>query len=278
MPELIEQGHVYIAVPPLYKVKLGSQEFYFEKDQQLEELLARDRIPSVEITSRDGEALKLSEARWARLSSALQQYEGYYARLRSDFGAPAAELMVLHRLIEHEIETPDDIQSAVDAIGENGYVLSVVEKADEELRVRVVETETSAARNIAVPVDLLGSPIYTKLRQAYARLIDVVGAPPFTVRVGKELVIAESFEELRAIVLDAAKQGIQVSRFKGLGEMNAEQLWETTMDPAKRLLMRVDVEDASAADQMFSMLMGDQVEPRRVFIEQNAKDVKFLDV
>ena len=137
MPELIEQGHVYIAVPPLYKVKLGSQEFYFEKDQQLEELLARDRIPNVEITSRDGEALKLSEARWARLSSALQQYEGYYARLRSDFGAPAAELMVLHRLIEHEIETPDDIQSAVDAIGENGYVLSVVEKADEELRVRV---------------------------------------------------------------------------------------------------------------------------------------------
>jgi DNA gyrase subunit B len=278
MPELIEQGHVYIAVPPLYKVKLGNQEFYFEKDQQLEELLARDRIPNVEVTSRDGETLKLSEARWARLTSALQQYEGYYARLRSDFGAPAAELMVLHRLIEHEIETPDDIQSAVDAIGENGYVLSVVEKADEELRVRVVETETSAARNIAVPVDLLGSPIYTKLRQAYARLIDVVGAPPFTVRVGKELVLAESFEELRAVVLDAAKQGIQVSRFKGLGEMNAEQLWETTMDPAKRLLMRVDVEDASAADQMFSMLMGDQVEPRRVFIEQNAKDVKFLDV
>src|SRR6478736_8496296 len=199
MPELVERGHVYIAVPPLYKVKLGSQEFYFEKDQQLEELLARDRIPNVEITSRDGEALKLSEAKWGRLSSALQQYEGYYARLRSDFGAPAAELMVLHRLIEHEIETPDDIQSAVDAIGENGYVLSVVEKADEELRVRVVETETSAARNIAVPVDLLGSPIYTKLRQAYARLIDVVGAPPFTVRVGKELVIAESFEELRAL-------------------------------------------------------------------------------
>src|SRR6476660_9198482 len=220
MPELIEQGHIYIAVPPLYKVKLGSQEFYFEKDAQLEELLARDRIPNVEITSRDGETLKLTEAKWGRLSSALQQYEGYYARLRSDFGAPAAELMVLHRLIEHEIETPDDIQSAVDAIGENGYILSVVEKADEELRVRVVETETSAARNIAVPVELLGSPIYAKLRQAYARLIDVVGAPPFTVRVGKELVIAESFEELRALVLDAAKQGIQVSRFKGLGEMN----------------------------------------------------------
>jgi DNA gyrase subunit B len=185
---------------------------------------------------------------------------------------------VLHRLIEHEIESPADIQGAVNAIGENGYVLSVIEHADEILRVRVVETETSAARNIAVPVELLASPIYAKLRQAYARLVEVVGTPPFTVRVGKEPQIAESFEDLRALALDAAKQGIQVSRFKGLGEMNAEQLWETTMDPSKRLLMRVEVEDASAADRMFSMLMGDQVEPRREFIEQNAKDVRFLDV
>ena len=96
--------------------------------------------------------------------------------------------------------------------------------------------------------------------------------------VGKEPEEAESFDELRALVLDAAKQGMQVSRFKGLGEMNAEQMWETTMDPAKRLLVRVDVEDAHAADQLFSMLMGDQVEPRRVFIEENAKDVRFLDV
>ena len=167
-------------------MKLGSQEFYFEKDSQLEELLARDRIPKVEITSRDGETVKLSEAKWGRLSGALQQYEGYYARLRSDFGAAAAELMVLHRLIEHEIESPADMQGAVSAIAENGYVLSVIEHDDEELRVRVVETETSAARNIAVPVELLGSPIYAKLRQAYARLAELVGAPPFTVRVGKE--------------------------------------------------------------------------------------------
>jgi DNA gyrase subunit B len=278
MPELIEQGHVYIAVPPLYKVKIGSQEYYFEKDAQLEELLARDRIPNVEITSRDGETLKLTEAKWGRVSSALQQYEGYYARLRSDFSAAAAELMVVHRLVEHEIETPQDIQSAIDAIADNGYALSIVDKDEDILRVRVIETETSAAHNVAVPVELLGSPIYAKLRQAYNRLVDIVGQPPFTVRVGKENEVAESFDALRERVLDAAKQGIALSRFKGLGEMNAEQLWETTMDPAKRLLMRVDVEDASAADLMFSKLMGDAVEPRREFIEQNAKDVKFLDV
>jgi DNA gyrase subunit B len=278
MPELIEQGHVYIAVPPLYKVKIGTQEYYFEKDAQLEELLARERIPNVEITSRDGESVKLTEAKWSRVSSALQQYEGYYARLRSDFSAAAAELMVVHRLVEHEIESPGDIQAAIDAIADNGYALSIVDKDEDVLRVRVIETETSAAHNVAVPIELLGSPIYTKLRQAYNRLVDIAGRPPFTVRVGKEDEIAESFDALRALALDAAKQGIQVSRFKGLGEMNAEQLWETTMDPAKRLLMRVEVEDASAADRMFSMLMGDAVEPRREFIEQNAKDVKFLDV
>jgi DNA gyrase subunit B len=279
MPELIDRGHVYIAVPPLYKVKLGSKEFYFEKEAQLEELLARDRIPQVELTDREGEQVKLSEAKWSRLSTALQQYEGYYARLRSDFSAAAAELMVLHRLVEHEIESPDDVETAIAAIADNGYVLSVLEHKDDEFQVRVVETETSAARNIAVPVELLASPIYTKLRQAYARLVDLVGgSPPFRVKIGKEDEVAESFVSLRAHVLDAAKQGIQISRFKGLGEMNAEQLWETTMDPAKRLLMRVDVEDASAADQMFSRLMGDAVEPRREFIEQNAKDVKFLDV
>jgi DNA gyrase subunit B len=278
MPQLIEQGHVYIAVPPLYKVKIGSQEYYFEKDAQLEELLARERIPNVEITSRDGESAKLTEAKWSRVSSALQQYEGYYARLRSDFSAAAAELMVVHRLIEHEIETPGDIQAAIDAIAANGYALSIVDKNEDVLRVRVIETETSAAHNVAVPIELLGSPIYTKLRQAYNRLVEIAGRPPFTVKVGKETEVAESFDALRALALDAAKQGIQVSRFKGLGEMNAEQLWETTMDPAKRLLMRVEVEDASAADRMFSMLMGDAVEPRREFIEQNAKDVKFLDV
>ena len=142
----------------------------------------------------------------------------------------------------------------------------------------MVETETSAARNITVPVELLASPIYRGLRNAYAKLADQLGPPPFTVTVGKEQVVAESFEDLRATVLDAAKQGIQLSRFKGLGEMNADQLWETTMDPAKRLLVRVEVEDAAAADQVFSMLMGDAVEPRRIFIEENATNVKFLDV
>ncbi len=278
MPELINGGYVYIAVPPLYKVKLGNQEYYFEKDAQLEELLARERVPGVEVTDRAGEPVKLTEAKWNRFVKDLQQYEGYHARLRSDFGAAQTELMILHRLVEHTIDSPGDLGKALTAIGENGYALSLLDGSDEEFQIRVVETETSAARNIAVPVELLGSPIYNGLRSAYGKLAGQLGSPPFTVTVGKEQEVAESFEALRALVLDAAKQGMQVSRFKGLGEMNADQLWETTMDPAKRLLVRVNVEDASAADQVLSMLMGDAVEPRRIFIEENATNVKFLDV
>ena len=112
----------------------------------------------------------------------------------------------------------------------------------------------------------------------YARLVDMVGAPPFKLRLGKKERTALTYEQLRHEALDLAKEGINVGRFKGLGEMNPEELWATTMDPANRMLVKVEVEDAAAADRMFSMLMGDQVEPRREFIESNAKDVRFLDV
>ncbi|MBV8597417.1 MAG: hypothetical protein JO017_01205 [Actinobacteria bacterium] len=278
MPELIDRGHVYIAAAPLYRAKLGNQEFYFEKDSQLEELLARERIPEVAVTDRDGNEVKLTEAKWARFAKELAQYEGYSARLRSDFGPSPAELMLNHRLVEHEIEQPADVQKAIDAIAPNGYELSILERDDDGFRIRLVETETSTARNISVPSELLASPIYAHVKHAYEKLASIVGLPPFTVTVGKQLEVAESYDALRARALDAAKQGLQLSRYKGLGEMDAEELWATTMDPAKRLLIRVDVEDAHAADRLFSMLMGDAVEPRREFIEANAKDVRFLDV
>jgi len=279
MRELFDRGHVYIAVPPLYKVKLGNQEFYFERESQLEELLVRERFGDLDVRDRDGNQVKLTEARWKRFTSALAEFEGWSARLRADFGHRAADLAVSHRLVELDAITPVALEKAIAKLPANGYTLSVLERDEQGVRVKVVEEATSAAQTIALSAELLSSPIYANLRKAYAKLAEVVGPPPFTLTFGKRSTDAQSFSELRASALELAKEvGIQLSRFKGLGEMNADQLWDTTMDPAKRLLVRVDVEDAHAADQLFSMLMGDQVEPRRLFIEENAKDVNFLDV
>jgi DNA gyrase subunit B len=279
MKELFERGHVYIAVPPLYKVKLGNQEYYFEKESQLEDLLVRERFGDLELHDRDGNLVKLTEARWKRFTSALAEFEGWSARLRSDFGHHAADLVISHRFVELEANTPAAVEKALQKLPSNGFTLSVLERDEQGLRVKVVEESTSSAQLIRLTAELLASPIYVNLRKAYARLVEVVGPPQFTLALGKKSAVAQTFSELRTTALDLAKEvGIQLSRFKGLGEMNELQLWETTMDPAKRLLIRADVEDAHAADMLFSMLMGDQVEPRRLFIEENAKDVKFLDV
>ncbi|MDQ4029979.1 MAG: DNA topoisomerase (ATP-hydrolyzing) subunit B [Actinomycetota bacterium] len=278
MQELFDRGHIYIAVPPLYRVKLGNQEFYFEKDAQLEELLVRERIGDIDVRDRSGETVKLTEARWNRFSRSLVEFEGWLGRLRADFGAAQADFMITHRLVETDAGTIGELGKAVAAAPDNGYALTVLDGGAPSLRVKVVETETSAARLISLPPELLVSPIYANLRRAYAKLVEVAGPPPYSLAIGKKRATAETFGSLRHAALELAKEGIQLSRFKGLGEMNPSQLWETAMDPTKRLLVRVDVEDASAADQLFSMLMGDQVEPRRHFIESNAKDVRYLDV
>jgi DNA gyrase subunit B len=278
MEELFDRGHVYIAVPPLYLVKLGNQQTYLEKESQLEDLLVRERFPSLEITARGGETVKLTENRFGRFQRGLNEFEGWSARLRSDFGNQAADFVIGHGLVETDAVSPRDAAKALSRHGLNGYELEP-EATPDALRIRVVETETSTMTNVVVPADLLSSPIYEHVREMYGRLGGVLGgAPPFAIRYGKEQRVAETFQELRRDAFELAKHGIQITRFKGLGEMNASELAATTMDPKKRMLIRVDVEDAAAADLWFSRLMGDEVEPRRDFIEQNALDVRFLDV
>jgi DNA gyrase subunit B len=279
MPELVERGHVYIAVPPLYRVKLGNrQQQYVEKESQFEELLVRERVKDLDVTDRGGQSQKLSEARYTRFAKALHEFDSLTRRLRADFGSAPSHFVVAHRLVETEATTPGEIAAALGSVDANGYEVSVVDATDEEARVRVIERATSAANHITVPSGLLSSPVYASLRKSYARLVEIVGAPPFMLGLGKKTALAETFEELRQRALELAKDGIQVSRFKGLGEMDAIELWETTMNPANRMLIKVEVDDAAAADLVFSTLMGDQVEPRREFIEQNARSVRFLDV
>ena len=277
MPELFERGHVHIAVPPLYKVKLGSQELYFEKDHQLEDLLARERIKDMTVVDRDGTELGFTEARWNRFNRELGDVEAWQAKLASDHGSAAA-FVVQHRIVEGDAGDAKGLARAVAAMPPNGYELTVAESLEANLRIKVVEVETSSASFVDIPASLFADPAYAALRRAYGKTAEVVGLPPYTVAFGKKQATADTFSALREEALALAKEGMQISRFKGLGEMNPEQLWETTMDPQNRMLLRVEVEDAAAADTVFSMLMGDAVEPRREFIEQNARDVRFLDV
>jgi DNA gyrase subunit B len=278
MEELFDRGHVYIAVPPLYLVRMGNQQSYLEKDSQLDELLVREKFPELEIEGRDGAQIKLSEARFPRFQRALAEYEGWAARLRSDFGNPAANFVLNHRLVESEAASPDEAVKAIASSNTNGYALEP-KATKSALNIRVVEISTSATSNIVVPADLFESPIYEHVRKAYARLGEVVGGlPPFKLKLGKQSQYSETFEGLRESAFTLAKHGIHITRFKGLAEMKADELRQTTMDPSRRMLVRVDVEDAAAADLWFSRLMGDEVEPRRDFIQQNALDARFVDV
>ncbi len=198
MPELFDRGHVYIAVPPLYLVKLGNRETYLEKDSQLEDLLVRDKFPSLEITARDGEPVKLTEARYGRFQRALAEFDGWSARLRSDFGAQAADFVIGHRLVETDAGTPAALAHELESFPGNGHTFSILSASDDEVEVKVVEAESSTSVNVRVPSALLVSPIYQNVRRTYLRLGEIAGGlPPFELALGKKRARAQTFDELR---------------------------------------------------------------------------------
>jgi DNA gyrase subunit B len=158
------------------------------------------------------------------------------------------------------------------------HLADVVDQDPLEIRVKAVESKTGFARTHRIKRTLFDSQEYRQLARVHAQLVELVGTPPFDVRLADAREVAPTFEALHEAVLTVAQKGIKLQRFKGLGEMNAEQLGETTMSPTTRTLAQVTLEDAFAADRIFSMLMGDQVEPRRAFIEDNARAVANLDV
>jgi DNA gyrase subunit B len=280
MPELIDAGYVYIAKPPLYRVKQGNQETYLERESELEELLLRDKLEDIEVADANGKATKLSKSRWQSYTRRAKEYEGWGSSLQAEFGHETVRFLEESSLLDEEVATLAAARKVLSTEAEPAepFDTELVEDSDAGLVVKAIERRSGLARTHRLPRELFEHHDYRKFAEVHAALLKQVGRPPFEVRFSGRTSEALSFQALRAAVLELARHGVQLTRFKGLGEMNADQLRETTMDPASRTLARVTLDDATAADQIFSMLMGDQVGPRRDFIESNAKEVKFLDV
>jgi DNA gyrase subunit B len=280
MPELIDAGYVYIAKPPLYRVKQGNQETYLERESELEELLLRDKLEDIEMTDASGKSTKLTRSRWQSYTRRAKEYEGWGSSLQAEFGHEVVRFLEESSLLDEEVATLAGARKVLarEALEAEPFDTEVVEDSDEGLTVKAIERKSGLARTHRLPRELFEHHDYRKFAEVHAALLKQLGRPPFEVRLGDHSEEALSFEATRGAVLKLASRGATLDRFKGLGEMNADQLRETTMDPATRTLARVTLDDATAADQIFSMLMGDQVGPRRAFIESNAKEVKFLDV
>jgi DNA gyrase subunit B len=280
MEELIKAGYVYIAKPPLYKLKQGSRERYIEKDSELEEILLSDKWEKIEVFDRHGTQFKLTEARWQRFTRLLKQYEGWSSSLRATHGHDVVQFLEESSLLGEQALSAEAAIELLSRAGLDGdtHATELLGSDPLELRVRAVEAKSGFARVHRIKRSLFDSQEYRQLARVHAQLVELAGVPAFDVRLGDARESAPSFEALHPAVMAVAQKGTKLQRFKGLGEMNAEQLGETTMAPATRTLAQVTLEDAFAADRIFSMLMGDQVEPRRAFIEDNARAVANLDV
>ncbi len=280
MPDLIEAGYVYLAKPPLYKVKAGSKDIYIEKESELEEVLLRDKLEKMEVKDRVGGEFKLTHARWQKFVRLLKQYEGWASSLQADWGHNAVHFLEVTHLLDEGITDADGAAKLLKGDTPEGepYDVSVVSEGAAELIVKMVERKTGSASTHKLRRDMFSTSEYRNFVRVHGELNQLAGTPPFNVVLGKKHDEAESFEDLHRAVLDVAKEGVPVTRFKGLGEMNADQLYDTTMDASRRTLQQVQIEDALATADIFSRLMGEKVEPRREFIERHAREVTNLDV
>jgi DNA gyrase subunit B len=282
MQPLIEAGYVYIAKPPLYRLTRGQKHRYIERESELEDILLGDKFEKLEITDHEAKAFKLTDARWKRFTRLLRQYEGWASALRATHGQSVVSFMQQARLLEEQIADVDGLLRHVAAEEGNGdghaFRLTLVEQRPTEIVIRTHEAKSGLATTHHVRRSALEANEYHRLAAVHRDLVALTGTPPFTVRLADHSADAAGFAELHEQVLELAQRGIDYYRFKGLGEMDADELRETTMDPATRTLVQVTMDDAASADRVFSMLMGDQVEPRRAFIEENARLVTNLDI
>jgi len=287
MPELIERGHVYIGLPPLYKLKQGKQEMYLKDDAALNAYLVSNAVDNAELQVGPDTPAVTGEA----LEKLLRDYQlalDQVARLSHRFDSNLLNAMIEHTALEPALWNDAGAMQtwiegltkrlAASGLGKPRYRAALRPAVGEQpAALEVVREQHGLSHTWLLPQTFFASAEYRPILHASQDLAGLLQADA-VVRRGNGSRGVLSFAEARAWLLEEAKKGRTIQRFKGLGEMNPEQLWETTVNPETRRMLQVGVEDAFAADQMFSMLMGEAVEPRRDFIEANALKVANLDV
>ncbi len=279
MPQLVEGGHVYIAQPPLYKIKHGKSELYLKDDHALHQHLltlaleGASLVPAAGATPIEGEAL-------GELARNYLLAEAVIKRL-ADFVDPGVLHAMLARDIALDLSTESSARASAERLARHaptGVRIEAEQDAKtESWRLRVERIKHGNLRVGHLDDDFVHSGDYAQIRRT-AQLVAGLANSGAVIRRGDKSQVVAGFAEAMTWLLAEAERGLTKQRYKGLGEMNPEQLWETTMDPAVRRLLKVQIEDAIAADEIFTTLMGDDVEPRRAFIEANALYARNLDV
>jgi DNA gyrase subunit B len=287
MPELIERGHVYIGLPPLYKIKQGKNELYLKDDAALDQYLANNAVENAKLVPADNEPaiegaqlekllLAFAGARDAIARNAYR-YDPALLEALIDFTPLDAVSLARNTDERHELDALEARLNRT-GLGRPRFRIDAQAASDQHPGALLVKRTHMGETVVQVlPLSSFEHGELRPLREAAALLHGLLREGAKIVRGNREEPVA-SFAEAYAWLLEEAKKGRQIQRFKGLGEMNPEQLWETTVNPDSRRLLQVRIEDAVAADQIFSTLMGDVVEPRREFIEENALKVANLDV
>ncbi len=287
MPALIERGHIYIAQPPLYKVKRSKQEFYVKDDAELDSVLLNTAIESAALYVNaaapplQGSGLEMLARRYMEVQAIIKRWSRRYddRLLEQLIYAPEVTPQDFDRL-EWLRDWVTGLNARMNALadGTRTYRVSVREAADgHAARIIIHKTEHGTPTQKFLPREFFESAEYQRIADLARTLAGLIGEGAYATR-GAERQDIGSFKEAMKWLFDQARKGQTIQRYKGLGEMNPEQLWETTINPESRRLMHVRIEDAVASDDIFTTLMGDQVEPRREFIEKNALSVANLDI
>jgi DNA gyrase subunit B len=279
MRELVERGHIYIAQPPLYKIKHGKNEMYIKDDNELNAHLLKLGLDGASLTPAEG-ADPIHTDALAGLARTYLLAEAVIRRL-TDWIDPT----VLHALlandlplsVEDEAAARDSAARLQAAVGNEVSIEAFYTESAEAWTLNIARMHHGNRKLTQIDADFLRSGDWRIIRQATESISGLI-QPGAIMRRGEKQQAVTSFAEAIRWMLADVERGLSKQRYKGLGEMNPEQLWETTMDPAVRRLLRVQIDDAIAADEIFTTLMGDNVEPRRAFIEENALYARNLDV